>query len=92
MSSEKVVGTVKWFNDSKGFGFIEHETGLDVFVHFSAIEDAGYKSLREGEKVLYHLVLGPKGLYAQRVAKIEVSEVPEHSPPPDIRVESEQRA
>lgn len=54
-------GTVKWFNASKGFGFIEQESGEDVFVHFSAIQDAGFKSLDEGEKVEFEIVDGNHG-------------------------------
>jgi CspA family cold shock protein len=63
-------GTVKWFNDSKGFGFIERENGEDVFVHFSAIESDGFKSLAEGDKVSFEVVKGPKGLQAANVRKI----------------------
>jgi CspA family cold shock protein len=62
-------GTVKWFNDGKGFGFIEQENGPDVFVHFSAIQDEGFKSLNEGEKVQFDVVDGPKGLQAANVVK-----------------------
>ncbi len=63
-------GTVKWFNDSKGFGFIEHEDGDDVFVHFSAIQDDGFKSIAEGQKVSFDVVEGPKGLQAANVVKL----------------------
>jgi CspA family cold shock protein len=63
-------GTVKWFNDSKGFGFIERENGEDVFVHFSAIESEGFKSLAEGDKVSFEVVKGPKGLQAANVKKV----------------------
>ena len=63
-------GTVKWFNDSKGFGFIEREKGEDVFVHFSAITDEGFKSLAEGDRVEFDVVNGPKGLQAANVKKI----------------------
>ncbi|MCB0326152.1 MAG: cold-shock protein [Bdellovibrionales bacterium] len=62
-------GKVKWFNDSKGFGFILDREGKDVFVHFSAIEGEGYKTLREGQDVEFECVEGPKGLHAQRVLK-----------------------
>jgi CspA family cold shock protein len=63
-------GTVKWFNDSKGFGFIEQEDGADVFVHFSAIQGDGFKSLAEGEKVSFEVTDGDKGLQAANVNKI----------------------
>ncbi len=62
-------GTVKWFNDAKGFGFIEHEDGNDVFVHFSAIQDEGFKSLTEGQEVTLDVTDGPKGLQATNVVK-----------------------
>ncbi|MBE0634846.1 cold-shock protein [Candidatus Bipolaricaulota bacterium] len=59
--SERLTGTVKWFNDDKGFGFIEREGGEDVFVHFSSIRGEGYKSLNEGQKVEFTLGTGQKG-------------------------------
>ena len=63
-------GTVKWFNDSKGFGFLEQENGDDVFVHFSAITGDGFKSLAEGDRVTFDVVKGPKGLQAANVTRI----------------------
>ncbi|MDA3785345.1 MAG: cold-shock protein [Deltaproteobacteria bacterium] len=63
-------GTVKWFNESKGIGFIEQENGKDVFVHFSAIQGEGFKSLSEGDKVRFDIVDGPKGLSASNVQKL----------------------
>jgi CspA family cold shock protein len=62
-------GTVKWFNDSKGFGFIQQDSGEDVFVHFSAIQGDGFKSLAEGQAVSFDIVQGPKGLQAANVNK-----------------------
>jgi cold shock protein len=64
-----VNGTVKWFNDSKGFGFLEQEGGEDVFVHFSAIGGDGFKSLAEGQAVTFEITKGPKGLQAANVMK-----------------------
>ena len=63
-------GTVKWFNDAKGFGFIAQEGGKDVFVHFSAIEASGFRSLGEGHAVEFDIVEGPKGLQAANVKKV----------------------
>jgi len=60
-------GSVKWFNDQKGFGFIEQEGGADVFVHFSAIQGEGFKTLAEGQAVEFEVVEGPKGLQAANV-------------------------
>jgi CspA family cold shock protein len=67
MSGQKVIGTVKWFNDSKGFGFIEREGGPDVFVHHSAIQGDGFKSLQEGQKVSMEVTKGQKGPQAENV-------------------------
>ncbi|SHI51987.1 cold-shock DNA-binding protein family [Malonomonas rubra DSM 5091] len=63
-------GTVKWFNDSKGFGFIEQDNGPDVFVHFSAIGGDGFKSLAEGQRVSFEVVDGQKGPQASNVEKL----------------------
>jgi len=60
-------GTVKWFNEKKGYGFISQEDGSDVFVHYSAIEQTGFKTLREGEEVEFEIVQGPKGAQASKV-------------------------
>ena len=67
------TGTVKWFNDAKGFGFIEpEEGGEDVFAHFSAIQMEGFRTLKQGGKVSFELVQGPKGQLAQNIAPVEV--------------------
>jgi cold shock protein len=66
---ERLKGTVKWFNNAKGYGFIGHEGGPDVFVHFSAITAEGYKSLQEGDQVEFEITQGPKGAQAANVTK-----------------------
>ena len=66
----KLIGRVKWFNDSKGYGFIEQEGGKDIFVHFTAIEGDGFKSLAEGQKVEFEVVDGAKGPQAAKVVKM----------------------
>jgi CspA family cold shock protein len=63
-------GTVKWFNDAKGFGFLSRATGDDVFVHFSAITSNGFRSLQEGQQVEFNVVKGPKGFQAENVRVI----------------------
>ncbi|MBM9624611.1 cold-shock protein [Streptomyces zhihengii] len=65
--AERQNGTVKWFNDEKGYGFITPESGADLFVHFRAIEGNGFKSLHEGQKVSFEAVQGQKGMQADRV-------------------------
>ena len=65
----KEQGTVKWFKSEKGFGFIQRENGDDVFVHFSAIQGDGYRSLEEGQKVSFDVIKGPKGLQAENVER-----------------------
>jgi len=67
---EKVTGTVKWFNEAKGFGFIQQEDGTDVFAHFSAISGEGYKSLKEGQKVEFNVVAGAKGPQAENITVV----------------------
>ena len=68
--SEKISGTVKWFNGSKGYGFIAREGGEDVFVHYSAIQEQGFRNLYEGEQVEFEVVMGPKGAQAANVVKV----------------------
>lgn len=68
--SNTVTGTVKWFNESKGFGFIEQQDGPDVFAHYSAITGSGFKTLTEGQKVEFTLTDGPKGPQAQNIVPV----------------------
>jgi CspA family cold shock protein len=70
----QMTGTVKWFNDAKGFGFISREGGPDVFVHYSGIEGSGFKSLAEGDQVEFEIVQGDKGPQAANVRKVSGSE------------------
>jgi cold shock protein len=67
--SVREKGTVKWFNGAKGYGFIQRSTGEDVFVHFSAIQENGYRTLNEGETVEFDLLKGPKGFQAANVVR-----------------------
>src|SRR4029077_18867693 len=66
-STKTEQGTVRWFNDAKGYGFITRKSGQDVFVHFSAIQAGGFRSLRDGERVEFEVAKGPKGLQAENV-------------------------
>jgi CspA family cold shock protein len=68
--SEVITGTVKFFNDTKGFGFLEQPNGVDVFVHFSAIVKEGYKSLEQGQQVQFTITEGEKGLQAENVSPL----------------------
>ncbi len=75
------LGTVKWFNDAKGFGFIEPEAGGDdVFAHFSAIQMEGFRTLRQGSQVSFELVQGPKGQLAQNITPMESGPEPHAAP------------
>ena len=68
--SNTITGTVKWFNESKGFGFIEQENGPDVFAHFSAIASSGFKTLAEGQQVEFVVTQGAKGLQAENITPV----------------------
>ncbi len=68
--SERIIGTVKWFNGSKGYGFLAREDGADVFVHYTSIQVDGYRSLAEGQKVEFSVQDGPKGLQAVDVVPL----------------------
>jgi CspA family cold shock protein len=72
--SSTLKGVVKWFNDAKGFGFIEHSSGRDVFVHYSVITANGFKTLKDGETVEYELKEGPKGLQAAKVTRTKIDD------------------
>ena len=75
------TGTVKWFNDAKGFGFIEpDEGGEDIFAHFSAIQMEGFKTLKQGDRVTFELVHGPKGQLAQQIAPVDFPDIAESAP------------
>jgi len=77
------TGTVKWFNDAKGFGFIEPDQGGgDVFAHFSAIQMDGFRTLKQGSKVQYELVAGPKGMLAQNIQQVDGAAAGESHPDP----------
>lgn len=67
--AERVQGVVKWFNSTKGFGFIQRDDGPDVFVHYTAIQEEGFRNLEEGDHVEFTIVEGPKGLQASEVVK-----------------------
>ena len=67
--AEREAGTVKWFNNDKGFGFIERDAGGDIFVHYSAIQGDGYRSLEDGQRVEFVVAEGPRGLQAQEVSR-----------------------
>lgn len=73
---EELQGTVVWFNNAKGFGFLSREGGPDVFVHYTSIQTEGYKSLKEGDKVRYNIIQGDKGLQADRVVVVSSDSVP----------------
>ena len=76
------LGTVKWFNDAKGFGFIQPaQGGADVFAHFSAIQMTGFRTLRQGEQVDYELVQGPKGQLAQNIRPLDAAAATPADPP-----------
>ncbi len=68
------VGTVKWFNNDKGYGFIKRDSGEDVFVHHTAIQTSGYRTLNEGEKVEFEVKQGPKGLQAENVRRVNADQ------------------
>ena len=67
----RITGTVKWFNNTKGYGFTSQTSGTDVFVHYSAISEKGYRTLREGESVEFDVKMGPRGPQAEHVVRLE---------------------
>lgn len=69
--TQREQGTVKWFNNDKGYGFIERDNGSDVFIHYSAIDGDGYRSVEDGQRVEFEVVDGPRGLQAQAVRKVD---------------------
>ena len=69
--SKRLKGMVKWFNDVKGYGFIKHSSGHDVFVHYSSIQSSGFKTLRQEEEVEFELLQGPNGMFAVEVTRLE---------------------
>jgi len=71
----KMTGKVKWFNNAKGYGFIQNDDGHDVFVHYSVIKSEGYKSLKQGQDVIFEMESGPKGAHATVVACSEAAEL-----------------
>jgi CspA family cold shock protein len=73
----RINGTVKWFNSAKGYGFIAQSQGKDVFVHYTAIQDKGFKTLREGESVEFDLKVGPRGPQAENVVRLQPQDQPE---------------
>lgn len=76
-SMARINGTVKWFNSAKGYGFIAQSQGKDVFVHYSAIQEKGFKTLREGEPVEFDLKTGPRGFQAENVVRLQPQDQPE---------------
>lgn len=84
--AERIVGKVKWFNGSKGYGFIEQESGADVFVHYSAIQGSGFRHLQEGQNVEFTVEHAPRGLQAANVVPLDVAGLPgdptTDAPPP----------
>jgi cold shock protein len=88
-----MTGTVKWFNDAKGFGFIEPAGGgADVFAHFSAIEMDGFKTLKQGASVTYELIEGPKGLMAREIRSVATQAAAATSSTADLSLASERAA